>query len=97
MNGADLSDGIILPDRNAGRNHFDTVDHVDRGRQMINIEDFKISPVGPDELRESYEMLRRHCRECYDSEGCGNCKMQRLCRVNLQPRYWPEFDCLLQE
>lgn len=61
---------------------------------MITIDDIKIAPVSPEELREAYETLRRHCRECYYSNGCDYCKMQGLCVVNIAPRCWPEYDSI---
>ena len=62
--------------------------------EILNIDDMKAAPVGPDELREAYETLRQHCRECHDSDGCGLCRLQGLCRDNLQPRFWPGYDSL---
>lgn len=62
--------------------------------EILSIEDMKTAPVGPDELRNAYETLRRFCTECHESEGCYMCKMQGLCRINLAPRYWPEYDSL---
>lgn len=59
-----------------------------------NIENIKTPPVSPDELREAYETLRQHCRECYDSDGCDYCRLQGLCRDNLQPRFWPGYESL---
>ena len=61
---------------------------------MITIEEMLVPPVGPDEIRNAYETLRRFCRECHDSCGCDLCKMQGLCQVNISPRFWPEYDAL---
>ena len=61
---------------------------------MITIEEMQTAPVSPEELREAYETLRRHCRECHDSDGCDYCRLQGLCMDNLQPRCWPVYDSL---
>ena len=56
--------------------------------EILDIEDMKRPPVSPDEFWEAYGVIKRHCDERWDCEGC---YMEGICYSDcLPPKQWPE-------
>ena len=60
---------------------------------MITIEDMKIPPVGPEEFKEAYGTIRRHCRERLETTTCKGCYMVNICYSDcMPPKNWPDLE-----